>query len=215
MPRFLESPIRSLSSKFQTASSRRITGLVGVPGSGKSTVAAQWCREIQAQHGPNALQVLSMDGFHYTRAQLSQRPDAAAAFARRGAPWTFDALSLAARLQALRENQRAVMWPDFQHAVGDPIEGAFQVAQNARLVLVEGLYLLHQDDGWDVVARQFDEVWYLDTPLEIALERLCQRHMNAWQITREQAERRIRSNDQLNAQIVTKNRSRADAIIIA
>ena len=213
MPHILESPLQALAAQLQNTPSRRIIGLVGVPGSGKSTLAARWCREINAQHGPHAMAVLGMDGFHLTRAQLAQMPDPEAAFARRGAPWTFDAPALAARLQLLRDNQQSVAWPDFQHEIGDPIENAIHIAPDVRLVLIEGLYLLHCDDGWDAVSRQFDAVWYLDTPLEIALERLLQRHMSAWQISREEAARRIESNDCLNAEIVAATRLRADALV--
>ncbi len=213
MPRLLESPFQALAAQLKHAPPRRIIGLAGVPGSGKSTLAARWCREINAQYGPHATAVLGMDGFHLTRAQLAQMPDAEAAFARRGAPWTFDAPALAARLQLLRENCQSVAWPDFQHEIGDPVENAFHIAPEVILVLVEGLYLLHQDDGWDAVARQFDKVWYLDTPREIALERLLQRHISAWQITREEALWRIASNDRLNAEIVAETRFRADALV--
>jgi pantothenate kinase len=44
-----------------------------------------------------------MDGFHLTKAQLQEMPNPQAAFARRGAPWTFDPAALAQRLKMLRE----------------------------------------------------------------------------------------------------------------
>ena len=214
MPHILESPLQALSAHLQNTPSRRIIGLTGVPGSGKSTLAARWCRAINAQHGPHAIAVLGMDGFHLTRAQLAKLSNPEAAFARRGAPWTFDTPALTARLQLLRANQQSVAWPDFQHEIGDPIENAFHIAPDVRLVLIEGLYLLHQDDGWDAVARQFDAVWYLDTPREIALERLLQRHISAWQISRDEAARRIETNDRLNAEIVAETRGCAAALVV-
>ncbi len=158
---------------------------------------------------------LSMDGFHLTRAQLQQLPDPQEAFARRGAPWTFDPQVLAVRLQALRNaaGTASVSWPDFQHDIGDPVEGAFHVPPTTRLVLVEGLYLLHRDDGWAAVADSFDERWYLDTPIEVALERLIVRHMSAWHWTREAAENRVATNDRLNATTVSQSRPNADFLL--
>jgi len=158
---------------------------------------------------------LGMDGFHQTRKLLMARPDAAEALARRGAPWTFDPEALAARLIRLREAKgtEPVPWPDFEHAVGDPVENAIWVPAVARIVLVEGLYLLHPADGWDAVNSQFDEVWYLDTPLEVALERLTLRHMAAWNLSREQAEARVAANDRLNAEMVATGRDRAQILI--
>jgi pantothenate kinase len=130
---------------------------------------------------------LGMDGFHLTKAQLQRMPDSEAAFARRGAPWTFDPVSLAQRLRRLRDDagQTSVEWPDFQHDVGDPVEAAHSVSPATRVVLVEGLYLLHEADGWEEVGRCFDERWYLDTPLDVAMERLTKRHMAAWGLTHE------------------------------
>jgi pantothenate kinase len=161
------------------------------------------------------MMALGMDGFHLTKAPLQQMPDPEAAFARRGAPWTFDATALAQRLCTLRDSPGAnfVEWPDFQHDVGDPVEAGYRVSPATRLVLVEGLYLLHAADGWDIVGRCFDERWYLDTPFDVAMERLTQRHMAAWSLTREAALARISTNDGLNAQIVAASRDRADWLI--
>lgn len=85
---------------------RRVIGLAGQPGSGKSTLAAQLQAWMQQQHGPLAMQVLGMDGFHLSRAQLAQQPDAAAALARRGAPWTFDPAALRQQLLAIAADAR-------------------------------------------------------------------------------------------------------------
>ena len=43
-----------------------------------------------------------MDGFHLTKAQLEVMPDPAYAFARRGAPFTFDAKGLVHTLSRLK-----------------------------------------------------------------------------------------------------------------
>ncbi len=209
----IENPIETLLQHLSTEGARTIIGLAGLPGSGKSTLGAQLAHSVNQRAGASALVVLGMDGFHFTRAQLQEMPDPAAALARRGAPWTFDAPALTARLQLLRKSykRKTVLWPDFQHEIGDPIEGAHRVAPEVRLILVEGLYLLYDADGWDVVGRAFDERWYLDTPIEIALERLVQRHRKAWDLSRDEAEKRVVANDALNAQIVLSTRSKANA----
>lgn len=186
--------------------------MVGVPGSGKSTLAARIADTVNASAGPDTLIALSMDGFHRTKAELMQMPDPDLAFARRGAPWTFNAEALSQRLQVIREakGKTAVPWPGFQHEVGDPIEAESVVPPEARLILLEGLYLFHQADGWQDVMPLLDERWYLDTPITIAMERLAQRHMSAWGITRAAAESRIAMNDRLNADIVLASRPSAD-----
>jgi hypothetical protein len=102
------------------------------------------------------------------------------------------------RLNLLRASANCadVSWPGFEHAVGDPVEDASTVPASTRLVIVEDLYRLHHADGWEAIYQSFDERWYLDTPLGIALERLALRHMQAWGITRDAADHRIAASDQ-------------------
>lgn len=198
---------------------RLVLGLVGAPGSGKTTLAASLVAAADAAAGEAGAGVaLSMDGFHCTRAELAARPDAAAALARRGSPWTFDAESLAARITAVREGGDAVTsWPSFDHAVGDPVSDAITVPPLplARVVIVEGLYLLHDAHGWAAVgaALRGCAVYFLDTPPELARERLCARHCAAWGISRDAALARIATNDALNADTVLATRSRAAGLV--
>jgi pantothenate kinase len=211
-PPVLEQPVQRLLSLLGADGPRRMIALAGLPGAGKSTLAARLAAEVNAQAGPGAMAVLGMDGFHLSRAALERLPDPDAALARRGAPWTFDPDALAQRLHDVRAGagRAAVSWPGFDHGVGDPVEGAELVPPAARLVLVEGLYLLYTGDGWEAVRGAFEELWYLDTPLELAMDRLARRHRTAWGMSREAAEARIAANDRLNAEIVRATRADAD-----
>jgi pantothenate kinase len=212
LPPLLEQPVQRLVAKLEAATSRQVIGLAGAPGSGKTTLASQLAEAVNARSAPDTLMALGMDGFHFTKAELRQFPNPAEAFARRGAPWTFDTTALQQRLQLVHASAGGadITWPGFEHAAGDPVEGAFTVLASTRLVIVEGLYLLHHGDGWEPISRIFDERWYLDTPLEIALERLALRHMQAWGITREAAEHRIATSDRLNAELVRDSARFAD-----
>ncbi len=211
----LSQPVERLLTLLSTSGARRrIVGLVGLPGSGKSTLAARLAQEVNAQAGAGTVLALGMEGFHLTRAALRAMPDPTAALTRRGAPWTFDPAALAARLRCLRDaapdaDAAPVSWPDFEHGVGDPVQDAIVIGPATRLVLLEGLYLLHRADGWNL-AGLLDECWYLDVPLELALQRLTARHMAAWGLSRSQAQARIAANDRLNADIVLQGSVRAD-----
>lgn len=211
-PPLLADPVRRLVSLLDASRLRWTIGLASVPGAGKSTLAAQLAAEVNARTAPNTLVALGMDGFHLSKAQLRQLPNAAEAFARRGAPWTFDTRAFLRRLHDLRAaaGRADIPWPGFEHEVGDPVEAAYTVPASTRLVLVEGLYLLHRADGWEAISALFDERWYLDTPLELALERLALRHMRAWGMARSEAEQRIASSDRLNAELVLGSARFAD-----
>src|SRR5438128_1390604 len=97
----LEHPVRHLLARLEHGASRSIIALAGLPGAGKSTLAARLAQQVNALAGSRSMMALGMDGFHLTKAQLRQRPDAEQAFARRGAPWTFDVNALAEHLRAL------------------------------------------------------------------------------------------------------------------
>ena len=69
-------------SRLLATRERRILGIVGPPGAGKSTLAAT----LLAAHGA-AVQVVPMDGFHLANSELERL----GRHQRKGAPDTFDA----------------------------------------------------------------------------------------------------------------------------
>ncbi len=213
MQPIIHNPVAHLNALLANRPGRVMVGIAGPPGSGKSTLAAQLATRVNAVTGTPIAVALGMDGFHLSKAQLRQMPDPELAFARRGAPWTFDAAGFVARLNHLRRADSVVRWPDFAHEVGDPIADALEVVPVVRLVIVEGLYLLHDDDGWQDAQVVFDEVWYLHTPFEMAMDRLTQRHMRAWNFSRVQAEQRIAQSDGLNAELVRQSGVRANYLV--
>ncbi len=195
---------------------RILIALVGLPGSGKSFTANKLSNEVNVKSGFEVAVALGMDGFHLTKAQLAAFPDPAEAFKRRGAPWTFDPAALAERLALLRNNAgdraKPVSWPGFEHGVGDPVADAITISPSVQIVIVEGLYLLHEGDGWQL-ENLFDERWYLDVPMKLAMQRLVARHMLSNGNTREEAAQRLAVNDRLNAEIVLESRSRAQWLV--
>lgn len=209
MPAQLQDPVAHLREWLHKPApqGRWLIGVSGLPGAGKSTLAKRWAHETNAHRGTESVAALSMDGFHLTKATLARCPDPQAAFARRGAPWTFDPLALRAHLMALRAGE-SVSWPGFEHAVGDPVPGALQVGSEIRVALVEGLYLLHDQHGWDL-AGCFDEHWFVDVDMNTAMARLEDRHMAANQQSRAQARARLDGNDRLNAAIAAGARAKA------
>ena len=199
--------------KEADASKRLVIGLVGLPGSGKSTLAAKFVDAVNEHTNAKTAVALSMDGFHLSKAALAQFADPAAALTRRGSPWTFDPAGLADKLRTLRKNpDESTTWPDFQHGVGDPVADAISISPDAKLIIVEGLYLLHREHGWNLTGL-LDECWYLDTSMDVAMERLVKRHMASWGFSREQALDRLAINDSLNADIVLQSRERADYFV--
>jgi pantothenate kinase len=219
---------------------RAAVALAGVPGAGKTTLAREWAAALNEGDEPIAF-VLSLDGFHLTRARLAAGVGAhapAECAARRGAPWTFDGAALAARLRrALHAPPgEAVPWPAFDHAERDPREGAGDaVPPRARLLILEGIYALAGGAGWPgadagggagpwppVDAR--GDAWaalppllaarfFLDTPRAEADARLAARHVAAWGISPAEARARIAESDGPNGDLVIATRAGADFLV--
>ncbi|MFF8383031.1 nucleoside/nucleotide kinase family protein [Streptomyces kanasensis] len=184
---------------------RRILGLAGAPGAGKSTLAARLV------DGLGGLAVLvPMDGFHLAQAELERLGRAA----RKGAPDTFDAAGYAALLARLRapEPGVTVYAPAFDRDLEEPVAGSVPVPPDLPLVVTEGNYLLHDDSAWAPVRELLDEVWFVETDDRLRVRRLVERHV-AHGKDRARAERWVRESDEANARLVAAGRDRADLVV--
>ena len=206
----VEEALRKLEARLQQPT-RSLIGLAGGPGSGKSTLAHYLQSRMEEIH-PGQVISLSIDGFHFPKNTLEHWPNASEAFIKRGAPWTFNSIAFIEQMRLLKPlfEQQDTKWPSFDHSVGDPIENDILIPKNSKVVIIEGLYLLHNKDGWQECANLLDQCWFLDTPLELALEQLAKRHMQAWGFSHEQAMKRIQQSDALNANTVLASKPAAD-----
>uniref|UniRef100_A0A7S4SG09 Phosphoribulokinase/uridine kinase domain-containing protein n=1 Tax=Alexandrium monilatum TaxID=311494 RepID=A0A7S4SG09_9DINO len=185
-----------------------MVALAGMPGSGKTTAA----HAIERLLGPSCL-VVPMDGFHLPMVALRARHDAADAIYRRGAPDTFDPASLRECLRQIRspEGPCELTLPGFDHAAGDPTPGGVRFErQRHRIVLVEGLYLLHDADGWEGTAEAFDRTVYLEADVEECISRVKERNKVIPGYTPEEIELRTEEVDRANAVTVQCGAHRAD-----
>lgn len=190
---------------------RRILGVAGAPGAGKSTFARQLVEALNAPCTAAPLAVLvPMDGFHLAGRELRRLGRAG----RKGAPDTFDAAGYAALLTRLRtpEADTTVYAPDFDRAVEEPVAGSLPVPPGVPLVVTEGNYLLHDDGHWSRVRPLLDEVWYLEADPALRVRRLVDRHVRFGK-GRPDAERWVRASDEANARLVARGRGRADLVI--
>ncbi len=184
---------------------RRLLGLTGAPGVGKSTVARALVEAWSAAGRTGA--VVGMDGFHLSGAELADRGLADV----KGAPGTFDADGFAALLRRLRAGGEDVPVPAFDREREQTVPAAYVVAASVELVVVEGNYLL-LDGPWRAARELLDEVWFLDLPADLRLSRLIARHQVHGR-TAVDAERWVHRSDEANARLVVASRHRADAVM--
>lgn len=198
--------IRALRSS--TPAGRPVmVGLVGIPGSGKST-SAKMIAELLGERAA----LIPMDGYHQTKAQLAARPDAQDATYRRGAPDTFDPEALKEALSHVvdPDGPEEVLFPGFDHAVGDPIhnEHRFSRAQH-DFAIVEGIYLLHDKHGFEGTHEFFDLTVYLERDIDQAVAQLKIRNKCIPGYTPEEIDVRCEVVDRKNAETVQLSRRRS------
>lgn len=184
-------------------------GLAGPPGSGKSTLADHLQRAVG-----ELLTVIPMDGYHLRRSELDAMDNPDEAHARRGAPFSFAADRFVRDLLQARNTNRG-SFPGFDHVVGDPISDEILLIPDAgRVVLVEGNYLLLNDEPWCRLRHSvFDETWFLNVDVETCRRRVLRRHL-ATGLSVTEAQERVKENDGPNAELVIRHsKLNADRII--
>jgi len=181
---------------------RFVTAIAGPPGAGKSTLAAA----VVAELGQGA-RVVPMDGFHYDDAVLTAR----GLRARKGAPETFDARGFLHLMGRLRTGEEVAI-PVFNRSMELSRAAADVVMPTDRFLIVEGNYLLLDEDPWRALAPLFDLTVFLDVP-EAELDR---RLVDRWHHHgRDPVEARhwIDTNDMPNVRRVTRGSRKADVVI--
>ncbi|RVX67937.1 hypothetical protein B0A52_08542 [Exophiala mesophila] len=219
-------------------SQRLLIAISGIPGSGKTTLAASVASGVNKryhhdQHSkfpnsptsadsshPDIAFVIPLDGYHLTRKQLSEMPNAEEAVFRRGAAFTFDAQSYLGLVTKVRRpispETRTIYAPSFDHKVKDPVANDIAIPPTARIVIFEGLYTALDAEGWRDASALMDEVWFVETDIDTATERVAKRNFAAGiSPSFEESLKRTQESDMRNAMEVMANRLPVQEIIVS
>lgn len=185
---------------------RRLLGISGAPGAGKSTLASRLVGAL----GERAV-LVGMDGFHLAHRELTRLGLAH----RKGAPDTFDADGYVALLLRLRHNgsdaphPHTVYAPEFRREIEEPIAGAIAAPPAVPLIVTEGNYLLLPTEPWRQIREVLDEVWFLEVDEPERLSRLIERHRRYGLSTAAATDKAL-GQDQRNAELIATTASLAE-----
>jgi pantothenate kinase len=182
-------------------------GLAGGPGSGKSTMAAEIVAMLNAVK-PGSAALVPMDGFHMKHAKIEAMGQAD----YKGGPHTFEGAAFVSFLHHLKHATEPVSGPGYSRKIEDVVENAFTVRPEAKVLVVEGNYLLLTEGPWAGVKSLLDYAVFLDVPRDVVEARLLKRHGEEGLFTEERNRAHIARNDLPNYDLVAGSKDRADVI---
>ena len=190
--------------KRAAGAQRFVVAIAGPPGSGKSTLA----QRLNVVLPEDASAVVPMDGFHFDDVVLDSR----GLRPRKGAPETFDYAGFAALLKRIRAGEPEIAIPVFDRSMELSRAGASIIGPGVKFVLVEGNYLLLDEEPWSALSGLFDFSIFVDVPRGELERRLLERWRGHGK-SDEDARAWIASNDLPNIERVLARRRQADLVV--
>ncbi|WWC65536.1 uncharacterized protein I303_108154 [Kwoniella dejecticola CBS 10117] len=173
---------------------RLLVGIAGPPGCGKSTIANPLTQRINSilhsAHSPSQAEesisavCVSLDGWHYTLAELDAMEDPVYAHRWRGAAFSFNQPEYRKFLEKLKTPSHlgtpaTIPFPTFDHAIKNPVLSPTPITTSNKIVLIEGLYTLLDIPGWKDCSDMMDFKVWVDVDEETARRRLVKRNFEA------------------------------------
>jgi pantothenate kinase len=194
-----------LYDRLLSTGARQIIGITGAPGTGKSTFASGLADAL----GRERSIVVPMDGFHLANKII----DGTTLRDRKGAIDTFDVGGYVSLLQRLRSRDESMVYaPSYRRGLEEPIAASIAVPGDIDFVITEGNYLLSTEPSWHRIRSLVDEIWFVETPHQLRVDRLIARHIS-FGMGAEAATAWATGPDETNARYVELTKQLADRYI--
>ena len=174
-------PLLEKLTGMQRAAGRRILMLLAAPpGAGKSTLASFLERLSRERAGLCPVQAVGMDGFHrrqeYLLSHTTERDGKTIRMVEiKGAPVTFDLEKLLSAVRRVAAGETCG-WPVYDRLLHNPVEDALTV--DGEIVMLEGNYLLLDEEGWRDLAAYADYTVSVSAGEELLRDRLIDRKIH-------------------------------------
>ena len=191
---------------------RLLVMLAAPPGAGKSTLLSfleALCREREELR---EIQTIGMDGFHrrqeYLQSHFVARGGRRVSMVEiKGAPVTFDLERLTASVREVASGA-VCGWPTYDRLLHNPVEDAIRI--DGDIVLLEGNYLLLDEDGWRDLSALADYTIFVRADEAMLRDRLIDRRIKGG-TAREPAVRFVDFSDMPNVRLCLDKTMPADA----
>ena len=189
--------LRKLEELRKEQGRRILVMLAAPPGAGKSTLVS-----FLSSLAGGKVRGIGMDGFHrrqeYLQSHWVQKDGQRIPMVEiKGAPVTFDLEKLAESIRRVRDGG-ACGWPVYDRMLHNPVEDAVTV--DSGIVILEGNYLLLDEDGWRDLRQYADYTVSVSADEGMLRERLIERRMKTG-VDREAAVRFVDFSDMLNVRL--------------
>ena len=192
--------LQRLTALQREKGKRLLVMLAAPPGAGKSTLVS-FLKTLGRERGCD-LQAIGMDGFHrrqeYLKSHFVQRDGERLAMVEiKGAPITFDLERLT---EGVREAASGAVcgWPVYDRLLHNPVENAVTI--DSAIVLLEGNYLLLDEDGWRELSKYADYTVSVRAEEDMLRQRLIDRRVKTG-VSREAAIRFVDFSDMPNVRL--------------
>jgi len=192
---------------------RVIVGVAGPAGAGKSVIMAIF-QEIAAQRPlPFRFETIGIDAFHYTNDFLTSNIVGGESLKNhKGRFDTYDAQKLTDTLTHFSLGH-SVSIPVYSRKTHNPIENATSIkGGEPTLLLVEGLWLLYDKNGWEKVGKLLDFSIFVEADKNRVRQGILDRHIRGGR-TQEDAEKYYEANEVVNFDLIMKTKNKANKII--
>ena len=171
-------------------------------------------KEIAKQTGLSfALESITIDAYHYPNSYLNSHFSGGEPLKKvKGRYDTYDVQAFG-DLRAFSYGE-TVSFPIYSRKLHDPIKDGIVTAVKDTLLIVEGLWLLYENAGWETIGPLLDYSIFIDSDKERTKEPVLKRHMTGGR-TLEDASRHYELVDGKNSDLVLTTKHRANKIIPA
>jgi pantothenate kinase len=202
--------LRKLTDMQQDKGRRILVMLAAPPGAGKSTLLDFLEYLSKNTDGVKEIQTIGMDGFHHYQDYLlsheTVRDGKTIKMVEiKGAPITFDLDALSKRVQLVASGEKCG-WPTYDRNLHNPVEDTIQI--DSDIVLLEGNYLLLDEDGWKDISSMADYTIFISVDEDMLRSRLVER--KAKNTPLEAAKKFVEYSDMRNALEVLHHSKKAD-----